>query len=103
MVEPLDQQRARHASDDDPPLTCERSERTEYRMGRTVPAVERAIRVLELFLDEPGFLSIPQITASLGIHRSRVHQLVRTRLQSGLLAKAAKGPKRYVLGSRMFD
>jgi IclR family KDG regulon transcriptional repressor len=72
-------------------------------MGRTVPAVERAIRLLELFLDEPGSLSIPQITASLGIHRSSVHELVRTLVQYGLLAEAAESPNRYVLGSRVFD
>jgi IclR family KDG regulon transcriptional repressor len=72
-------------------------------MGRTVPAVARAIQLLELFLDEPGPLSIPQITASLGIHRSSVHELVRTLLQHGLLAEAVERPNRYVLGSRMFD
>jgi len=72
-------------------------------MGRTVPAVERAIQLLELFLDEPGPLSIPQITASLGIHRSSVHELVRTLVQRGFLAEADQQPHRYVLGSRVFE
>jgi IclR family transcriptional regulator, KDG regulon repressor len=72
-------------------------------MARTVPAVERAIRLLELFLDEPGPLSVPQLTSRLGIHRSSVHELVRTLLQHGFLAEADQQPHRYVLGSRVFE
>lgn len=72
-------------------------------MGRTVPAVERAIRILELFLDEPAPLSIPQMTGQLGIHRSSVHELVRTLVKHGLLAEDDGQPHRYVLGSRVFE
>src|SRR5947199_204256 len=46
-------------------------------MGRAVPAVARALDILELFLATP-VVSAPEITERLGLPRTTVHELVTT-------------------------
>ena len=47
-------------------------------MGRLVPAVTRALDILELFLDGDGTLSAPDIVRRLQLPRTTVHELVTT-------------------------
>src|SRR4051812_20531454 len=49
------------------PRTTARRERAE--MGRLVPAVTRALDILELFLEGDGTMSAPEITRRLGLPR----------------------------------
>jgi len=65
-------------------------------MGRAVPAVSRALDILELFLDKPA-LSAPQITDQLGLPRTTVHELVTTLTDRGYLEAVHGAPTRYRL------
>jgi IclR family KDG regulon transcriptional repressor len=71
-------------------------------MGRVVPAVSRALDVLELFLDRPT-LSAPDITERLGLPRTTVHELVTTLVERSYLVPVAGQPTRYRLGLRLFQ
>jgi len=62
-------------------------------MGKTVPAVSRALDIIELFHDRPA-LSAPQITELLGLPRTTVHQLVTTLVGRGYLDSIAGAPIR---------
>ena len=62
-------------------------------MGRLVPAVTRALDILELFLDGDGTLSAPEITRRLQLPRTTVHELVTT-LAARSLPGAAGRPAR---------
>ena len=82
-------------------------------MPRAVPAVSRALDVLELFLDAPsqdggpesgtGMLSAPEIGKRLRLPRTSVHEIVGTLLDRGYLAAAYDQPTRYRLGIRLFQ
>ena len=71
-------------------------------MGRAVPAVTRALDILELFMDRPA-LSAPQITEQLGLPRTTVHELVTTLVERGYLESIAGAPNRFKLGMRLFQ
>jgi DNA-binding IclR family transcriptional regulator len=71
-------------------------------MGRAVPAVSRALDILELFLDRPA-LSAPQITDLLGLPRTTVHELVTTLTERGYLEAVHGAPTRFRLGMRLFQ
>jgi IclR family transcriptional regulator, KDG regulon repressor len=71
-------------------------------MARAVPAVSRALDILELFLTD-GTLSAPEITARLGLPRTTVHELVNTLVDRDYLAAVAGAPIRYRLGMRLFQ
>jgi DNA-binding IclR family transcriptional regulator len=71
-------------------------------MGRAVPAVVRALDILELFLDG-GTLSAPEITARLALPRTTVHELVHTLVDRAYLAPAPDRPNHYRLGMRVFQ
>src|SRR5262245_44761283 len=71
-------------------------------MGRAVPAVSRALDILELFLDRPA-LSAPQITEKLGLPRTTVHELLTTLVDRGYLESVAGAPTRFRLGMRLFQ
>lgn len=71
-------------------------------MGRAVPAVSRALDILELFLDTTT-LSTPQIVERLGLPRTTVHELVGTLTDRGYLSHAPGQPTRYRLGLRLFQ
>lgn len=70
-------------------------------MGRTIPAVGRALDVLELFLATPE-LSAPEITERLGLPRTSVHELVTTLAERGYLTAVPAQPTRYRLGLPLF-
>lgn len=71
-------------------------------MGRAVPAVSRALDILELFLDKPA-LSAPQITEKLDLPRTTVHELVTTLVDRGYLEAVHGAPTRFRLGMRLFQ
>ncbi|MBO3748407.1 IclR family transcriptional regulator [Streptosporangiaceae bacterium NEAU-GS5] len=71
-------------------------------MGRTVPAVGRALDILELFLGGET-LSTPQITERLGLPRTTVHELVTTLTDRSYLIVMPGRPTRYRLGMRVFQ
>ncbi|MFD7922013.1 IclR family transcriptional regulator [Streptomyces sp. NPDC059740] len=69
-------------------------------MGRLVPAVTRALDILELFLDGGSTLSAPDITRRLGLPRTSVHELVTTLAARNYLAPVPEQPGHYRLGVR---
>lgn len=71
-------------------------------MGRAVPAVTRALDILELFLEQPT-LSAPEITERLGLPRTTVHELVTTLTDRAYLIPTPGQPTRYRLGMRLFQ
>jgi IclR family KDG regulon transcriptional repressor len=71
-------------------------------MGRAVPAVTRALDILELFLDHDT-LSAPDITERLELPRTTVHELVTTLVDRSYLVPLAGQPTRYRLGMRLFQ
>lgn len=72
-------------------------------MGRLVPAVTRALDVLELFLDREGTLSAPEITRALQLPRTTVHELVTTLTARSYLEQPPDRPGRYRLGVRGYQ
>jgi DNA-binding IclR family transcriptional regulator len=71
-------------------------------MGRVVPAVSRALDILELFLHRPT-LSAPEITDRLRLPRTTVHELVGTLVERAYLVPVGGQPTRYRLGMRLFQ
>ncbi|MFJ2738737.1 IclR family transcriptional regulator [Streptomyces sp. NPDC087440] len=72
-------------------------------MGRHVPAVTRALDILELFLEGDGALSAPDITRKLGLPRTTVHELVTTLAARNYLVTVPEQPGRYRLGVRTYQ
>ncbi|MBR7671887.1 IclR family transcriptional regulator [Streptomyces sp. NPDC054796] len=72
-------------------------------MGRLVPAVTRALDILELFLDGDGTLSAPEITRKLQLPRTTVHELVTTLAARHYLVPLPDQPGRYRLGVRTYQ
>ncbi|WP_407554244.1 IclR family transcriptional regulator [Streptomyces sp. Pv4-95] len=72
-------------------------------MGRLVPAVTRALDVLELFLEGDGTLSAPEITRKLQLPRTTVHELVSTLTARTYLVPVPQQPGRYRLGVRAYQ
>ena len=72
-------------------------------MGRQVPAVTRALDILELFLEGDGILSAPDITRKLGLPRTTVHELVTTLAARNYLVTVPEQPGRYQLGVRNYQ
>ena len=70
-------------------------------MGRTAPAVMRALNILELFLDGKSH-SAPDITTRLGLPRTSVHELVTTLVLRGYLVAAPDRHGHYRLGVPLF-
>jgi IclR family KDG regulon transcriptional repressor len=71
-------------------------------MARAVPAVVRALDILELFLTGEDY-SVPEITARLDLPRTSVHELVNTLVARSYLATHPDRPNRYRLGIRPFQ
>ncbi|MDI3403860.1 IclR family transcriptional regulator [Streptomyces cavernicola] len=69
-------------------------------MGRLVPAVTRALDIMELFLEGDGTLSAPDIVRKLGLPRTTVHELVTTLAARSYLVPVPEAPGRYRLGVR---
>ncbi|MBQ0984843.1 IclR family transcriptional regulator [Streptomyces sp. F63] len=72
-------------------------------MGRLVPAVTRALDILELFLEGDGTLSAPEITRKLQLPRTTVHELVTTLAARNYLVAVPDQPGRYRLGVRPYQ
>lgn len=69
-------------------------------MGRTVPAVMRALDIMELFLDGAPHTA-PDITTKLGLPRTSAHELVTTLAHRGYLVPTDR-PGHYRLGVPLF-
>ncbi len=72
-------------------------------MGRLVPAVTRALDIMELFLDGDGTLSTPEIVRRLQLPRTTVHELVATLTARSYLVPVPEQPGRYRLGVRPYQ
>jgi IclR family KDG regulon transcriptional repressor len=74
-------------------------------MARRVPAVERALDILELFLrtPQPESLSVPEIARALGLPRSTAHELVATLVARRYLRPIEGNPHRFALDARVFE
>src|SRR5688572_13672595 len=71
-------------------------------MPRVVPAVTRALDILELFLDCPQ-LSAREVTERLGLPRTTVHELLVTLVARAYLISVPGQPVRYRLGMPLFQ
>ncbi len=71
-------------------------------MARLVPAVSRALDILELLIDQPS-LTAPDIAERLGLPRSTVHELVGTLVERRYLVSVAGQPTRFRLGLKVFQ
>lgn len=71
-------------------------------MTRAVPAVSRALDILELFFERESF-SAADITDRLGLPRTTVHELLSTLVGRSYLVPLATQPTRYRLGVRLFQ
>ncbi|MFJ4845029.1 MULTISPECIES: IclR family transcriptional regulator [unclassified Streptomyces] len=72
-------------------------------MGRLVPAVTRALDILELFLEGDGTMSAPEITRRLELPRTTVHELVTTLAARNYLVPLPGQAGRYRLGVRTYQ
>ncbi|MEU6098044.1 IclR family transcriptional regulator [Streptomyces sp. NPDC047079] len=72
-------------------------------MGRLVPAVTRALDILELFLHGDGTLSAPDIVRKLQLPRTTVHELVTTLAARSYIVPVPGQPGRYRLGVRPYQ
>ncbi|MFC7531700.1 IclR family transcriptional regulator [Actinoplanes sp. GCM10030250] len=71
-------------------------------MPRVVPAVIRALDILELFLDRPE-LSAREVTERLDLPRTTVHELLVTLVDRSYLISVPGQPVRYRLGMPLFQ
>jgi IclR family transcriptional regulator, KDG regulon repressor len=67
-------------------------------MARITPSVTRALRILELFLNDQHPLAVPEIVNRLGLPRTTTHELVNTLINSGYLRRDTKQSNKVFLG-----
>ncbi|NGN65440.1 IclR family transcriptional regulator [Streptomyces sp. A7024] len=72
-------------------------------MGRLVPAVTRALDILELFLQGDGTLSAPEIVQKTQLPRTTVHELVTTLAARSYLVPVPEQQGRFRLGVRTYQ
>lgn len=72
-------------------------------MARSVPAVVRALDVLELFLDGRTNLSAPDVATALGLPRTTVHELLATLVDREYVERLPDNTHRFRLGLRVFE
>ncbi|MGW2014286.1 IclR family transcriptional regulator [Streptomyces sp. NPDC001927] len=72
-------------------------------MGRQVPAVARALDILELFLTGDETLAAPDVVRRLCLPRTTVHELLTTLTARHYLVPAPEHPGRYRLGVRTYQ
>ncbi len=72
-------------------------------MGRLVPAVTRALDILELFLEADGPQSAPDVVRKLQLPRTTVHELLTTLAARSYLVPVPDQPGRYRLGVRAYQ
>ncbi len=71
-------------------------------MARVVPAVIRALDILELFLDRPE-MSAREVIERLDLPRTTVHELLVTLVERAYLVSVPGQPVRYRLGMPLFQ
>jgi IclR family KDG regulon transcriptional repressor len=67
-------------------------------LARITPSVKRALRILELFLNDQYPLAVPEIIDHLGLPRTTTHELVNTLINSGYLRRDTKQSNKVFLG-----
>jgi len=72
-------------------------------VARSVPAVVRALDVLELFLDGRTNLSAPEVATALGLPRTTVHELLATLVEREYVERLPDNAHRFRLGLRVFE
>jgi len=72
-------------------------------VARSVPAVVRALDVLELFLDGRTNLSAPEVANGLGLPRTTVHELLATLVEREYVERLPDNAHRFRLGLRVFE
>jgi DNA-binding IclR family transcriptional regulator len=65
-----------------------------------VRAIERALRILDVFDDQLPEMGISEIAAAAGLHKATTHRIVTTLVHHGYLERAAGGQK-YRLGLQL--
>jgi IclR family transcriptional regulator, KDG regulon repressor len=71
-------------------------------MTRTVPAVERCLDILDLFLDGWDRLTPPLVVEKLGLPRTSVHELLTTLAGRGLIERDSDEPGSFRPGLKLF-
>lgn len=72
-------------------------------MPRTIPALIKAFKVMELFLQEPRAMTVPEIVERLKLPRTSAHEIVNTLLAGGYLYRDEIHHNKFFLGSRLFE
>ena len=72
-------------------------------MARLVPAVSRALQILDLFGDGREFVTMSDVAAELPLPRTTAHELLRTLAVCGYLRRLPDPPQRFSLGVRNFE
>jgi IclR family transcriptional regulator, KDG regulon repressor len=72
-------------------------------MARQVPALARALDLLECLRAGPGPLTAGELTDALRLPRTTVHELLQTLVERGCVEAAGDAPRRYRLGLRLFE
>lgn len=70
-------------------------------MPRSVPAVHRALDILEMLLERPS-VSAPEVAGHLRLPRSTVHELMASLTERGYLIPVEGQPSRFRIGPRAF-
>lgn len=70
---------------------------------KTIPSIQRAFSVLDLFLKGPRTLTVPEIVARLNLPRTTAYEIVNTLLESGYLTREEIQPNRVSLGFKLFE
>jgi IclR family KDG regulon transcriptional repressor len=70
---------------------------------KNISAVERAMKILELFMDSSESLSVPDFVSLLNLPRSTTHELVRTLVDLGYLFPDRNNPRKFTLGLKAFE
>lgn len=70
-------------------------------MPRSVPAVHRALDILEMLLERPS-VSAPEVAGHLRLPRSTVHELMGSLAERGYLIPVDGQPSRFRIGPRAF-
>ena len=70
---------------------------------RTIPALIKAFRVMELFLQEPRAMTVPEIVERLKLPRTSAHEIVNTLVTGGYLYRDGVHHNKFFLGSKLFE
>jgi len=72
-------------------------------VARSVPAVVRALDVLEMFLDGRGSFSAPEVAAALNLPRTTTHELLATLTEREYVERMPDNSHRFRLGVRVYE